>query len=89
MISGSMPPKRKEPGRSSSGGSDGGDATKGASSSVADEANSTRHADVFKRLKTSIGNATKQGICPISCELMVDPVVAQDGNTYERTELET
>jgi hypothetical protein len=27
-------------------------------------------------------------ICPISFKLMVDPVVAQDGHSYERTEIE-
>ena len=31
----------------------------------------------------------KDWICPISFKLMVDPVVAQDGHTYERTEIET
>ena len=30
----------------------------------------------------------KDWICPISFKLMVDPVVAQDGHTYERTEIE-
>jgi hypothetical protein len=28
-------------------------------------------------------------ICPISCEIMSDPVVASDGHTYERKQIET
>jgi hypothetical protein len=31
----------------------------------------------------------KDWICPISFKLMVDPVVAQDGNSYERVSIET
>jgi hypothetical protein len=31
----------------------------------------------------------KDWICPISFKLMVDPVVAQDGHTYERTAIDT
>jgi hypothetical protein len=31
----------------------------------------------------------KDWICPISFKLMSDPVVAQDGNSYERSEIET
>ena len=57
-----------------------------ASSSVADEVNSTPRVDLAKRLKT---NTVNQGTCPVSFELMVDPVIAQDGNSYERIELLT
>ena len=41
-----------------------------------------------KKLKTTLTNLSEQLKCPISHELMVDPVIAADGNTYERKEIE-
>ena len=33
-------------------------------------------------------DAPKHLLCPITCELMLQPVVAPDGHTYERTAIE-
>ena len=33
-------------------------------------------------------DAPKHLLCPITCELMLHPVVAPDGHTYERTAIE-
>ena len=41
-----------------------------------------------KKFKTTLTNLSEQLKCPISRELMVDPVLAADGKTYERTEIE-
>ena len=41
-----------------------------------------------KKLKATVTNLSEQLKCPISRELMVDPVIAADGNTYERKEIE-
>ena len=40
-----------------------------------------------KRLRSTVSNISKHLICPITQELMVDPVLAEDGRTYERKEL--
>ena len=42
-------------------------------------------AILSKRFKKSVSDISKHLICPITQELMVDPVVADDENTYERT----
>jgi len=36
----------------------------------------------IKRLRTLSSAIAKQFVCSISQELMVDPVIAEDGNTY-------
>ena len=41
-----------------------------------------------KKLKTTLSELSEIVMCPISHELMVDPVLAADGKTYERTEIE-
>jgi hypothetical protein len=35
-------------------------------------------------LRVARRNVDEDMLCPISCELMKDPVLAQDGHTYER-----
>jgi TPR repeat protein len=40
-----------------------------------------------KRLKEAMQSISKHLKCSITQELMVDPVVAEDGNTYERAEI--
>ena len=41
--------------------------------------------DASKRLKTMASNISKHLLCAITQELMVDPVLAEDGRTYERS----
>lgn len=41
-----------------------------------------------KKLRSAIDQAADDFLCPISQELPVDPVVAEDGRIYERTEIE-
>ncbi|MCD6056414.1 MAG: hypothetical protein K0R12_1376 [Gammaproteobacteria bacterium] len=38
--------------------------------------------------KGKLGEAPKNYYCPITCEIMVDPVCAMDGHTYEREAIE-
>ena len=40
-----------------------------------------------KRLKKTLSDVSKHLICPITQELMADPVIAEDGNTYERAKV--
>ena len=40
-----------------------------------------------KRLRSTVSNISKHLICPITQELMVDPVLAEDGHTYERASI--
>lgn len=40
------------------------------------------------RLRTVIDETTDEFICPISCELPLDPVMAKDGKIYERRAIE-
>ena len=51
------------------------------------------HRAEFARLKAALqarGSEIEQGLlCPITCELMHEPVVASDGNTYERAAIKT
>ena len=41
-----------------------------------------------KQLEHAILDVSDEFICPLSKELMVDPVLAEDGNLYERQDLE-
>eukprot|EP00698_Gefionella_okellyi_P008352 TRINITY_DN2069_c0_g1_i12.p2 TRINITY_DN2069_c0_g1~~TRINITY_DN2069_c0_g1_i12.p2 ORF type:complete len:221 (-),score=38.39 TRINITY_DN2069_c0_g1_i12:1291-1953(-) len=41
-----------------------------------------------KRLSTLIREVPRQLLCPITLELMLDPVVAADGHTYEREHIQ-
>ena len=41
-----------------------------------------------KKFKATVSELSEIVMCPISHELMVDPVIAADGNTYERKEIE-
>ena len=41
---------------------------------------------LVKRLKGKVSDMSKDLTCAITQELMVDPVIAADGNTYERHE---
>ena len=34
------------------------------------------------------GGAPEEVVCPITCEIMLDPVVAADGHSYERRAIE-
>ncbi len=34
-------------------------------------------------------DAPSDMLCPITCEIMKDPVICSDGNTYERKAIET
>ena len=47
-------------------------------------------AEANERVRDNIAHsgATDAFICPISCEIMEDPVVCADGHTYERSEIE-
>ena len=42
-------------------------------------------ATAEERLKNAMSSVSKHLICPITQELMVDPVLAEDGNTYEHS----
>jgi len=42
-----------------------------------------------KRARTTVFSISEELVCPISQELMVDPVFTSDGVTYERKEIET
>ena len=46
---------------------------------------SKRPPTAEERLKNAMSSVSKHLICPITQELMVDPVLAEDGNTYERS----
>ena len=41
-----------------------------------------------KRLRSAIEQVADEYICPISQELPIDPVMAEDGQIYERTEIQ-
>ena len=41
-----------------------------------------------KRYKQSVDNAAEELVCPITAELPVDPVMAEDGRVYERRAIE-
>ena len=41
-----------------------------------------------KRYKQSVDNAAEELVCPITAELPVDPVTAEDGQVYERRAIE-
>lgn len=44
----------------------------------------TERSDMCKRVKSSFLDVAKEYICPITKELMVEPVIAEDGEWYER-----
>ena len=83
-----MPRKRKiktEPGTSSLPiDVDDQQASPSSSSSTATQ----ELARAKKKLKTTMSELSEIVMCPISHELMVDPVLAADGNSYERKEIE-
>ena len=56
----------------------------GSTDSVSEEPETT----VLPSLFAKGTELFKDWICPISFKMMVDPVVAQDGHTYERSEIE-
>ena len=65
----------------------------GASASTAlavdsPSSSSSSSDDASKRLKTMASNISKHLLCAITEELMVDPVLAEDGRTYERAAIE-
>jgi hypothetical protein len=51
-----------------------------------DDADADADADVVdpKKMRESINDAAKEFICPITHELPVQPVMAEDGKIYER-----
>ena len=57
--------------------------TESASSSSL-SSSSSKDSALAKRFKIMTSTMSKLGVCPITQELMVDPVLAEDGNTYER-----
>ena len=50
---------------------------------AAAEAAEAETAAAAQRFSRTVANLSVLGVCPISRELMVDPVLAEDGNTYE------
>ena len=44
--------------------------------------------ETSKRLRTSMNSIIQEYICPITTELPVDPVMAEDGQVYDRTAIE-
>ena len=62
-----------------------------ASSSLSSSSSSSSYGDEdaarFKRLKSMAQNFSRHLICPITQEIMVDPVIAADGISYERKEI--
>jgi len=59
--------------------------------SVANVSVKTTETDLSRRqkqLEHTILDVSDEFICPLSKELMVDPVLAEDGNMYERQDLE-
>ena len=46
------------------------------------------HRAELARLQVGRRTVDEDMLCPISCELMKEPVVAADGNTYERVCIE-
>ena len=44
--------------------------------------------DKIKKLRSAIDQVAEDYLCPISQELPVDPVTAEDGRIYERTEIQ-
>jgi TPR repeat protein len=58
-----------------------------ASSSSALSSSSNDHEARAKQLKSTVANISKHLTCALTLELMVDPVLAEDGNTYERVEI--
>ena len=44
--------------------------------------------DQLKRLCSAVDNISEEWVCPITCELPIDPVMAEDGCTYERCGIE-
>ena len=41
-----------------------------------------------KRFRSAIDKSINEFICPITQELPIDPVIAEDGNVYERVAIE-
>jgi len=59
--------------------------------SVSNSSVKTTETDLSRRqkqLEHAILDVSDEFICPLSKELMVDPVLAEDGNLYERQDLE-
>ena len=57
-------------------------------SQVEAASSSSREGDQLNRFRTMASAIAKQFTCSISQELMVDPVLAEDGNTYDRAGIE-
>ena len=55
--------------------------------SAASAALAAKEEDI-KKLRSAIDQAAEDYLCPISQELPVDPVTAEDGRIYERTEIQ-
>merc|ERR1712008_223305 len=41
-----------------------------------------------KKLRSAIDSVADDWVCPITCELPIDPVTAEDGHVYERSAIE-
>ena len=76
-----MPPKRKNPGPSASTGMT-------VDLTLIDDVPSATSERGSAKQLCAISAIAKQCTCPISQELMIDPVIAEDGNTYDRERIE-
>lgn len=77
--SSSRQPRTPPPSRSLSGDSIAGNSIK---------TNDTDLSRRQKQLERAVLDVSDEFICPLSKELMIDPVLAEDGNLYDRQELE-
>ena len=50
--------------------------------------NAQRDKDSLKQMRTSATTIAREYICPITMELPVDPVTAEDGRVYDREAIE-
>ena len=48
----------------------------------------TEHANKFKKLEALVDDSASEFLCPITQELPLDPVTAEDGRVYERSAIE-
>jgi TPR repeat protein len=48
----------------------------------------TEHANKFKKLEALVDDSASEFLCPITQELPIDPVTAEDGRVYERSAIE-
>jgi len=47
-----------------------------------------RDAELRRAAEKRVASQTNSFLCPIGCELMREPVMAADGHTYERVQIE-